>query len=95
MFDRLKGLLDADKPHMQCDIALEGWAFLNHISLLLLYIIYNKLKVAGMLKKWSVHNLIEELRYVRKYRINGKWETGEATGKTRELIQILENSYYA
>ena len=43
-FDFLKNLLEQDKSFMQNEKSLETWAFINHISLMLDYKIYNLLR---------------------------------------------------
>jgi len=88
-FDFLKNLLDQDKSYMQNEKSLEAWAFINHISLLLNYKIYNILRDSKKIKKYSVAELISHLQYISKVRINGQWLTTEITRKTSDMLTEL------
>ena len=85
-FDFLKNLLEQDKTYLQSSYAVEAWAFINHISLMLIYSIYNRLRQANALSKYSVEDFIQHLKYIRKAKINSVWFTGEITAKTKALL---------
>jgi len=89
-FDFLKNLLDQDKSYMQNEKSLEAWAFINHISLLLNYKIYNLLRESMKIKKYSIDELISHLKYISKAKINGKWLTTEISRKTSDLMVDLK-----
>lgn len=89
-FDFLKNLLEQDKSHMQNAKSLEGWAFINHISLMLNYKIYNLLREKKLLSKWSVADFIAHLKYVFKVKINKSWHLSEMTKKTAQLLTSLD-----
>lgn len=89
-FDMLKNLLEADRCYMQNDVAIEGWAFINHIALLMLYDLYINMKSQDILKKYSVKDLLELMKIVKKININGKWITSEIPGKIKDLVEKLE-----
>jgi len=74
---------------MQNEKSLEAWAFINHISLLLNYKIYNLLRDSKKIKKYSIDELISHLKYIFKAKINGNWLTTEITRKTSDLMAEL------
>lgn len=88
-FDFLKNLLEQDKSYMRYPQSFEAWAFINHLSLLLNYKIYNLLRVYKKLKKYSVADLISHLKYIFKTKINDKWLTTEISKKTIQLLDDL------
>ena len=63
-FDFLKNLLEQDKSFMQNEQSLETWAFINHVSLMLNYKIYNLLREKGLLSKFSVSDLLSNITVV-------------------------------
>ena len=88
-FDMLKSTLDADSSYMQDKQALEAWAFLNHVSLMMLYKIYSMLKTGKLLPKYSVMDLVEHVKYIHKIKINNQWLTSEINKKTEDLLKSL------
>lgn len=91
-FDFLKNLLEQDKTYLQNEYAVESWAFINHISLMLIYSIFNRLREANLLKKFSVSDFIQFLKYIRMVKINNAWYLGEITSKTKALLDALNLS---
>jgi len=89
-FDFLKNLLDQDYTYLQNRYAVESWAFINHISLMLVYEIYARLKAADILGKYSVHDFIVHLKYIQRIKINSSWVIGEISGKTQKLLDALD-----
>ena len=89
-FDFLKNLLEQDKTYLQSQYSVETWAFLNEISLMLVYKIYNLLREKGLTKKYSVADFLDYLKYIRKAKINNVWFTGEITNASKTLLNKLE-----
>jgi transposase len=89
-FDFLKNLLEQDKSYMQNEKSLETWAFINHISLVLCYKIYNLLRKKALLSKFSVAGFLSHLKYIFKVKINDSWCVSESTKKTRDLLKSLD-----
>lgn len=85
-FDFLKNLLEQDKTYLQSEYAVEAWTFINHISLMLIYSVYNRLREANALKKYSVSDFIQFLKYIRMVKINNAWFVSEVTAKTKALL---------
>ena len=55
---------------MQNQYSLEAWAFINHVSLLLVYRIYDLLRGEELLGRFSVADFLAHLKYVFKVKIN-------------------------
>lgn len=89
-FDFLNNLLDQDCSYLQDKHAVEAWAFLNHISLMLVYLLYTRLKVADLLSKYSVQDLLIHLKFIQYLKINNSWSISEIPNKTQELLDFLE-----
>ena len=89
-FDFLKNLLEQDHTYLQDKYATEAWAFINRISLLLVYSIYDRLKDADILSKYSVNDFIIHLKYIQRIKVNNLWVTGEISGKTQKLLDLLD-----
>jgi len=92
-FDVLKTLLEQDHSYMQSDIAFAAWAFLNHISLMLCYRLYEQLQKSDILKKYSVKDVLYYLKDIRVIRIHGTWQIAEVTKKSRSLLHDLDSTW--
>ena len=88
-FDMLKNLLQQDHSYMRSDVSFAGWAFINHISLMLCYRLYDALQEADVLKKYSLKDAIYYLNDIRVIKINGRWQFAETTKKARSLLKDL------
>ncbi|MDR0947288.1 MAG: transposase, partial [Ruminococcus sp.] len=88
-FDFLKNLLDQDKSYMQSQNSLEGWAFINHISLLLCYKLYNLLRDNNLLSKFSVPDFISHLSYIHKIKISDNWLLSEISKKSAAFFSLI------
>ena len=88
-FDFLKNLLDQDHTYLQSVYSVEAWAFINHISLLLIYDIYNRLRTANLLSKYSVDDFIIHLKYIHAVKTTSSWAVGEISGKSQKLLDKL------
>lgn len=76
---------------MQDEDALEAWAFINHISLMLRYRLFRVIKDHGFTSKYSVEDLIEYLKSITKIRIDGgEWITAEVSSKTTKLLMACD-----
>jgi transposase len=72
-FDAFKNTLQADRTYMQNDQSLEGWMFINYLSLLAYWRILKLLVSKELLSKFSVKDILIHLSYIKKIRINGEW----------------------
>ena len=89
LFDGMKNVLDADHTYMQDEQTLQGWMFVNHITLQWYQHLYIELKTKGLLKKYSVNDYIQLLTDLKKLKINNTWHFNEITSQTGKLIGKL------
>jgi transposase len=87
MFDGMKNILEADHTYMQDEQTLQGWMFINHITLQWYQHLYIELKEKDLLKKFSVNDYIQLLTDVKKIKINNQWHLNEYTSQTQKLIE--------
>jgi hypothetical protein len=89
MFDSMKNVLDADHTYMQNEQTLQGWMFVNHITLQWYQHLYIELKEKKLLKQISVNDYIQLLTDVKKIKINNDWYLNEFTTQTQKLVDKL------
>ena len=75
--------------YLQDKYAVEGWAFINHLSLLLAYLIYDRLRASDLLSKYSIADFLAHLKYIYKIKIKSSWVLSEISGKTQKLLDAL------
>lgn len=90
VIDTFKNTLKADRTYMRDDQQMEGWMFVNFISLLFYYKIYGSLIQKELLKKYSPRDVLMHLSKIHKLKINDKWITSEIPKKTKVLIEKLD-----
>lgn len=88
-FDAFKNTLQADRTYMQNDQSLEGWMFINYLSLLVYWRVLKLLVSKELLSKVSVKDLFIHLLHIKKIRINGDWYHAEITDKSKKLFAKL------
>ena len=88
-YDTFKNTIHADRTYMRDDHQLQGWMFVNFISLILHYRIYNMLKEKGLLKRYSPEDAIEHLERVSMLKIGEEWKISEIPKKSRGIIAEL------
>ena len=62
--DAYKNVMRKDASYLQNTNSYYGWLFINHITLLLYYRVYNKIKEKGMTSKYSVADVIEQAKRI-------------------------------
>ena len=71
-FDHFKNTIDASCSHMQRTESLNGWMFINHISMQIIYKLFQILKTTPLNKKqklihrYSINDTIEHLKTIKK-----------------------------
>ena len=88
-YDTFKNTIHADRTYMRDDHQLQGWMFVNFISLILHYRIYNMLKEKGLLKRYSPEDAIEHLERVSMLKIGEEWKISEIPKKSWDIIDAL------
>lgn len=62
--DAYKNVMRKNASYLQNTNSYYGWLFINHITLLLYYRVYNKIKEKGMASKYSVADVIEQAKRI-------------------------------
>lgn len=93
MFDSYKNYMDADVTYMQNRYVLEGWLFANFLAMIAYYRLLLRLKVAGMLKRYSPKDIIEASKSICIASIRGQWRLAEMTRKTAETFRKIGIDY--
>lgn len=86
MFDSMKNVMDADHTYMQDEQTLQGWMFINHITMQWYQQLFIDLKEKKLLKSISVNDVIQHLTDVKKIKINNQWYLNEFTSYTQKLV---------
>lgn len=86
-FDSMKNVLDIDHTYMQNEQTLQGWMFINHLTLQWYQHLYIELKEKNLIGKISVNDYIKLLTDVKKIRINNQWYLNECTSVTQKLMK--------
>ena len=89
MFDSFKNVLDADRSYMQNDYSMEGWMFINYLSLVYYYKIYHNLIKRELLSRYSPLDVLLYLSKYRKVKISANWIDLEIPKQTRKLMEKL------
>lgn len=87
MFDGMKNILEADHTCMQDEQTLQGWMFINHVTLQWYQTLYIELKELELLKKHSVNDYINFLVDIKKVKINENWYFNEVTNYTQKFVK--------
>ena len=93
MFDSYKNYLDADVSYMQNRYVMEGWLFANFIAMIAYYKLYERLRQAGLLQKYSPKDIIELSKSIYQMKIRGVWHRSEITKKTKDLFAKIGIDY--
>ena len=89
LFDGMKNVMEADHTYMQDETTLQGWMFINHITLQWYQHLYIELKRKNLLKIYSVNDYIQMLTDLKKIKINENWYFNEITNQTQKMIEKL------
>lgn len=90
MFDAFKNILQADKSYMRNDYSMEGWMFINYLSLIYYYKIYQRLIEKELLSKYTPLDVLLYLIKYQKVMVSTHWIDLEIPKQTRNLIQALD-----
>jgi transposase len=92
-FDCFKNTIDAFVSYMQNEEALQGWMFINHIAMQIIYSIFEQLKQAKLTKKHSIADAVMHLSNIKKIQVNNdKYYISEINKATKTLLQKLKLS---
>ncbi|GHU16937.1 hypothetical protein FACS189472_03110 [Alphaproteobacteria bacterium] len=90
MFDAYKNFLEADKTYMQNRFVLEGWLFVNFLAMIAYYKLFDRLRDAKLLHKYSPRDIIEIAKAIHQIRIRGTWHKAEITKKTKDIFKKIK-----
>ncbi len=98
-FDHLKNTLDASSSNMQREESLNGWMFVNHLSMIIIYKLYVILKNTPLNKKqklnhkYSINDAIEHLKSINKIKFSpGDSVIAEINKSTKTLLEKMKIS---
>lgn len=98
-FDHLKNTLDASCSNMQREESLNGWMFVNHLSMLVIYRLYQTLKTTPLNKKqvlshkYSINDTIEHLKSIKKIQFDTNESViAEYNKMTKDLLEKMKIS---
>jgi len=98
-FDQLKNTLDASSSNMQREESLNGWMFINHLSMQMIYQLYKILKTTPLNKKqnlshkYSISDTIEHLKSIKKIKFNAnEFVIAEINKQTKTLLDKMKIS---
>jgi len=89
MIDTFKNTLKADRSYMRSDYSMEGWMFINYLSIMYYYKIYRRLMEKGLLSEYSPLDVLLYLSKHRRVKVSTHWMDLEIPRHTRKLIEIL------
>ncbi len=81
--------LALESSHMQDTDAFEGWLFINHLSLQMLYGVLDFIAQVDLTSKYSFKDVIRTLEGIRANKINGEWHTTKYTKNTNKFCREL------
>lgn len=95
-FDHFKNTINASCSHMQREESLEGWMFINHISMQLIYGLFRILKTTPLNKKqmmihrYSINDTIEHMKSIKQIRFApGEFVISEMNKTTKTLLKQM------
>jgi transposase len=98
-FDHLKNTLDASCSNMQKEESLNGWMFINHLSMTVIYKLYAVLKNTPLNKKqnlnhkYSINDAIEHLKSIKKIKFSEQESViAEINKSTKTLLNKMNLS---
>ena len=98
-FDHLKNTIDASCSHMQREQSLNGWMFINHLSMTVIYKLYEILKSTPLNKKqmlnhkYSINDTIEHLKSIKKIEFSkNEFVISEQNKATKTLLEKMKIS---
>ena len=98
-FDHLKNTLDASSSYMQREKSLNGWMFINHLSMKIIYKLFVILKSTPLNKKqnlnhkYSLNDTVEHLKSIKKIKFSlNDFVIAEINKSTKTLFEKMKIS---
>lgn len=90
MFDSFKNTVEADRSYMRSDYSLEGWMFINYLSLVYYYKIYQVLIKKELLREYSPCDVLLYLSRYRRTKVSTHWIDLEIPKQTKKVMKIFD-----
>lgn len=85
-----KNVLKVDESYLRDENKYSGWLFLNHITLMLYYRVFNRIKEAKKTNTLSVEDVVTILKRTTRQKINDKWIIETATKvDNKKIIEVF------
>ncbi len=81
--------MDYNASYMRDDYSLEGWLFLNHLSMTMAIEAMDSIAAVGKTHDISLDDLIQGLRKIKATKVDGKWYPSKVTEKANSLCTQL------
>lgn len=92
--DRFRNHLLAEGSYMRSDEKLQGWLWVAMLSLQVHWFILDRLRQSGLLKRWSVDEVLRELREIRREPTPEGWRLTPVSNGTKNMITKLGLDQY-
>jgi len=89
MFDYLKNCLNLGRVSQQSNEAMEAWAFLNHICMMMFYRLCKSMMDAKLVDQYTPEDLMGLAKNISKVRINDKWYLSEISKSDSDLFKRI------
>ena len=90
-FDDLKNQLDMKRLRMHSSATVDGRLFVQFIALIYMSALRNEMRKSGLIKRYTVRELLQEMETLTKVKYSGKYGhiLTEVTKPQREILQGL------
>jgi len=91
-FDDLKNSLDMKRLRMHTSATVDGRLFVQFIALILISTIRKELRTSGLVEKYTVRELLQEMKTLTKVKYSGKYGyiLTEITKAQRGILKALD-----
>ena len=91
MFEAIKNTVGISEVNLSNQIEVEGWAFINHLTMMMSYKILSLLKDNELSNQYSVMEVINTFKAIQKVTLENKKDTiSELTKKEQDLVNKLK-----
>ena len=87
--DRFRNHLLAERTYARTDEQIQGWIWVALHVLQVHWFLLDRLKGAGLLKKWSVEDVLKELREIRREPTPAGWRLTPVSRSVRNMLTKL------
>jgi transposase len=90
-FDDLKNQLDMKRLRIHSSAAMDGRLFVQFVTLIFMSALRKKMRETGLIEKYTVRELLEEMETLTQVRYSGKYGhiLTEVTKPQRQIIEKL------